>query len=254
MNHQNLYDKLILSCGTKKKPKNRYTERHHIVPKCMGGTNEASNLVYLPSRVHFICHRLLCKIHPTNTRLKFAFWAMCNQLGGDVDRKYKVSSNTFKLAREEFAKANSILHTGKKLSEKHIAIIRERCITHNPNAVSKYKGISRSVKTVQAMRDSLAAIPRELRIDFRGYWVTPQGKFVSSNAASKIVGMKDELIRSYCKKPNKIVSEQMVRMNPFLCLADVGKTLRELGWDFQPALPQLLRPNEPLRHKLLHVQ
>ena len=38
-----------------------YTERHHIIPKSLGGTNELSNLVRLTAREHFICHLLLTK-------------------------------------------------------------------------------------------------------------------------------------------------------------------------------------------------
>lgn len=36
-------------------------EIHHIVPKCMGGTNNNSNLVKLAIREHFICHWILTK-------------------------------------------------------------------------------------------------------------------------------------------------------------------------------------------------
>lgn len=38
-----------------------YTERHHIIPRCLGGTNDPRNLVRLTAREHFICHWLLPK-------------------------------------------------------------------------------------------------------------------------------------------------------------------------------------------------
>ena len=38
-----------------------YTERHHIVPKSLGGTDDLSNLVRLTAREHVICHLLLTK-------------------------------------------------------------------------------------------------------------------------------------------------------------------------------------------------
>ena len=37
-------------------------EYHHIVPKCLGGSNKKDNTVYLTDREHYICHRLLVKI------------------------------------------------------------------------------------------------------------------------------------------------------------------------------------------------
>ena len=38
-----------------------YTENHHIVPKSLGGTDDATNLIRLTAREHFICHLLLTK-------------------------------------------------------------------------------------------------------------------------------------------------------------------------------------------------
>jgi hypothetical protein len=40
-----------------------YSEKHHIVPKCMNGTNDTDNLVRLTAREHFIAHLLLAKIY-----------------------------------------------------------------------------------------------------------------------------------------------------------------------------------------------
>lgn len=37
-------------------------EKHHIIPKCMGGGNESSNIVALTYREHFVCHLLLVKM------------------------------------------------------------------------------------------------------------------------------------------------------------------------------------------------
>lgn len=33
-----------------------YTEKHHIIPKSLGGDNSKTNLVVLTGRQHFICH------------------------------------------------------------------------------------------------------------------------------------------------------------------------------------------------------
>lgn len=40
-----------------------YTEKHHIIPRCDGGTDERTNLVALTAREHFICHWLLTKMY-----------------------------------------------------------------------------------------------------------------------------------------------------------------------------------------------
>ena len=43
-----------------------YTEVHHILPKCMGGTNDKNNLVRMPVKYHIIAHLLLNCIYPDN--------------------------------------------------------------------------------------------------------------------------------------------------------------------------------------------
>lgn len=49
-----------------------YTERHHIVPRCLGGSNKLDNLVNLYPEEHYIAHQLLVKIHPNNKKLLHA--------------------------------------------------------------------------------------------------------------------------------------------------------------------------------------
>lgn len=46
---------------------NGYTETHHILPRCMGGTDDDDNLVTFSSRKHFLCHYLLTKCIVKNT-------------------------------------------------------------------------------------------------------------------------------------------------------------------------------------------
>ena len=52
------------------------TEIHHIVPRCMGGTDSKDNLVKLTPREHFIAHWMLTKIYPDNNKLKYALFCM----------------------------------------------------------------------------------------------------------------------------------------------------------------------------------
>lgn len=35
------------------------TEKHHILPKCMGGSNKVDNMVELPVRYHVMAHIIL---------------------------------------------------------------------------------------------------------------------------------------------------------------------------------------------------
>jgi hypothetical protein len=54
-----------------------YSEKHHIVPRCLGGGNEIANIAILTAEEHFVAHQLLCKMHPGNYRLTMAAAMMC---------------------------------------------------------------------------------------------------------------------------------------------------------------------------------
>jgi len=67
-----IYFKMI-NAGFKSKPNYGYYERHHIIPKSIGGSNSESNLVYLTARQHFLCHLLLLKMTTGNQKKSMAF-------------------------------------------------------------------------------------------------------------------------------------------------------------------------------------
>ena len=50
-----------------------YIEQHHIIPKCIGGTNDINNLVFLTPKEHFMCHRLLVKMTTDKNRVKMIY-------------------------------------------------------------------------------------------------------------------------------------------------------------------------------------
>ena len=116
MNYEKIYNQIV------ERAKNRvldcYTERHHIIPRCMGGGDEKENLVNLTAREHFICHRLLVQIHPSNNKLKFALWAMCNMKSKRQSR-YTPSSRIYESIKIEVIQLISDKKKGVKLSEEH---------------------------------------------------------------------------------------------------------------------------------------
>jgi len=62
MNYVEIYKKLIDKCKSSQYD-GQYTETHHIIPKCIGGTNDSENLVVMSAREHFVAHQLLYKIY-----------------------------------------------------------------------------------------------------------------------------------------------------------------------------------------------
>lgn len=116
MDYQRLYDSLCLR-GQSSRLLTGYTEKHHIIPKCMGGTNDKANLTILTGKEHFICHRLLVKIYPHNNKLQFALWRMVNGRGiflQGKSRGYKITPAVYETCRIKMAEKVRILNTGYK--------------------------------------------------------------------------------------------------------------------------------------------
>lgn len=70
MRYQEHYDRLIERARNRDLPKPY--ERHHAVPKCMGGNNDKSNIVKLTPEEHYVAHQLLVKIYPEQPKLAYA--------------------------------------------------------------------------------------------------------------------------------------------------------------------------------------
>lgn len=63
-------------------------EHHHIIPRCMGGTDDAENIVDLTLREHFVAHQLLTKMYPEHDGLKYSAWMMCACRTHSTSKKY----------------------------------------------------------------------------------------------------------------------------------------------------------------------
>ena len=90
-----------------------YHERHHIVARCMGGTDEDDNLIDLLAREHFEAHRLLALENPNNIKLVYAWNRMCNSKNGD----YKITPEEYEELRIAFAQTPFTEETRQKMSE-----------------------------------------------------------------------------------------------------------------------------------------
>lgn len=108
MNYQKIYNQIIERGKTRKL--DSYKERHHIIPKCLGGSNSKENLVELTAKEHYICHSILCEIYPENKKLKHALWCMVNKINSP---RYKISSRTYERLKLERSALLSELFTGR---------------------------------------------------------------------------------------------------------------------------------------------
>lgn len=139
MNYKSIHNKII------NRAKNRvlegYKEIHHIIPRCLGGTNDDDNLVSLTAKEHFIIHRLLTKIYD-DPKINHAF-AMMSITRTNPNKNmvvdYIITSKTYEKAKMILAEARR----GQSLSEKTKQKISE-----------SLKGRKFSESTIEKMKKS----------------------------------------------------------------------------------------------------
>lgn len=56
------YTNIITNAHSRTRSQDDYVERHHIIPKSLGGSNRQENLVRLTAKEHFVVHHLLTKM------------------------------------------------------------------------------------------------------------------------------------------------------------------------------------------------
>lgn len=87
MDYQRHYERLIERA--RHRSLDIYVEVHHVVPRCMGGSDDDRNLVRLTPEEHFVAHQLLHKIHPKVAKLAYSLIVMLgNPHGGRSNKLY----------------------------------------------------------------------------------------------------------------------------------------------------------------------
>ena len=116
MNYLSIYNLIISRAQLESRRKRKhddvkyvYYEKHHIIPKCIGGLDKKDNLILLTAREHFVAHQLLVKIYPNNHGLVFALRMMCRN-----NNKYHLRNNTeYEWVRRLHAEISSKSQKGK---------------------------------------------------------------------------------------------------------------------------------------------
>lgn len=99
MDYQRVYSQLVESRKHRGVKKEVGFEVHHITPRCIGGTNDQSNLVKFTIREHYIAHWLLCKIYPQEAKVQYAFWCFLR----DPHGHRKITSRMYENIKSHYA-------------------------------------------------------------------------------------------------------------------------------------------------------
>lgn len=165
MNYQKHYDCLIERARVRSIE--GYVEHHHIIPKCMGGGNEPSNLVALTPEEHYVAHQLLTKIYPDNKKMVYSAWQMTcgkkrsNKIYGWLRVKFK----------ESISGPNNVTYGKTHTAEARIKI-SETSWTKKPENKERLRNMRLGKSPSKITRDKL----RDCQL----------GKFVSEETREKL--------------------------------------------------------------------
>lgn len=95
--YQNWYDQLIITRRNRSLPNDQYREKHHILPRSLGGDDSTENLIELTPREHFVAHLLLAHIHAGKNGMKMVH-ALRRMLTGH--NRYIPNSRTYEIIRK----------------------------------------------------------------------------------------------------------------------------------------------------------
>ena len=188
MDYQKLYVNLLVKHGTEAKPLVGYFERHHIIPRSLGGGDSSDNLVYLSGRTHFLAHWILYKIHGCNYTAR-AFYGMC-----DFDRhpgRY-FSSRGYEAAKKAFS-ANNHMKLDSHRNRASLAATNQWATKYDEMKKSNSKMFKDETHPMYMKGKTGDLHPRARAV------ITPLGRFGSVREAGKAHGIVHNIISRRCK-------------------------------------------------------
>jgi hypothetical protein len=177
--YKKIYDNIINRA--KSRMIDGYTEKHHIIPKSLGGSDNSDNLVHLTAKEHFVCHLLLTKmvIGMDRSRMCYAAWQMTHINGRE---RYIPSGNMYALLRKNLSESlkgipkTYTIWLGKKHSDKSKQ--KQSMVKLGKN--NPMFGRKQSDDTINRIKSAQVGVPKP--------------KFTCENCG-KVVGGKSNLLR-----------------------------------------------------------
>lgn len=153
------YNAIIANAKLRTLLNTEYSEKHHIIPRSLGGDDSKENLVRLTAREHFICHLLLTKMLTGGSRAKMILALSCMTLESKNQSRHKLKSRQYDYIRTELSKCSQGSGNpsyGRKRTEDEIA---RAVASRKANDINRPK-YSHSAETRKKLSESRKGKPR----------------------------------------------------------------------------------------------
>lgn len=235
MNYKKIYDEIIYR--RKLERPDGYTEKHHVVPRCLGGSDESDNMVALTAREHFICHWLLVKMNTgrDKMRLSAAFNAMCRMSDGQIrnSKNFEIARKHFSLnhpCKDESTRNKISASLREYYSDAHTGVFRNYETRTCPSCLNEYQvwpsdpqvycGVSCSRKSIteatkkktsDTMKTRIASLTPEERKDRMSSAIrADKGDAISAAKRGKKTNQKNTEIEKYGKMTDDEFSAHLI--------------------------------------------
>jgi NUMOD3 motif len=178
------YNSIIFNAQTRTLPKDTYIERHHIIPRSLGGDNSVDNLVKLLAREHFICHLLLIKMTEGKAKrsMAYAAWQMTNVNGRTTRDRYVPTSKMYEFLRKQLS------NSYKGVPKNYASFLNKK---HTEETKKKQSEIKQGKKNPMFGRKQSVETIAQIRLKQKGI---PKPKFICEHC-EKVIGGKSNYIR-----------------------------------------------------------
>lgn len=158
-----------------------YSERHHIVPKSIGGTDARSNLISLSARDHYFAHCCLAKIH--GGKMWSALFAVGAMQKGDPSARYFVRGRMVAAARRMAA-----LQRSAQMTELWGSGLFKRQREYKPHSAATKAAISAGNTGKKLSPESIAKAAATKQKAAKTY------EFVHSESGRRFSGTQKDLV------------------------------------------------------------
>lgn len=229
-----------------------YFETHHIIPKCLGGTNDPTNLVNVPAREHIMLHLLLLKMYPDNAKIIFAANCMVGGVGYATQKQHraeaitKFSTRTIGEVREAYKRSlaiKGIQYFNKKTKNYQVGFKSKCAVCYDENykVIRLYDPVP-SCKLDGFYYNSVCRACRT-KAKYAGYYWSYEEEFSQSHLENLIEyklsrenGILPELDTSY----NRLTKTQRLLYRPKRVVSDETKKKQSIAMKGRKkALPKI---------------
>jgi len=209
--HTKIYYKIIDRARSQNRTKSAGMQSHHILPKCLGGTDDPNNRVLLTYKEHRVCHCLLIKMvddKDANIKMRHAY--------GFFNKSSVFNGPRYRHGKENVFSRPEI-----------IAMVRERMTNNNPMKTPEIQ--ARRLASWKAQRAAREFIPPRVLKD---KFITPLGVFKTKKEIMNRFGVGEWILNTIYDNLDSLPVSNGRRSQKINCFSiDYSKTWKQNGFD-----------------------